>query len=136
MKKVNEYLNRLIPIADELISAEVDVYASPVAAGFPSEAYNYIEKGIDFNKLLIKSKETTFCLVAGGNSLSVDKLEEPYENAILIFSINGEFTMKRLEYRKDHIALISSNPDFPPIIVKEGEELKRWGVLRYVIKEF
>jgi len=63
-------------------------------------------------------------------------LEEPYENAILIFSINGEFTMKRLEYRKDHIALISSNPDFPPIIVKEGEELKRWGVLRYVIKEF
>ena len=147
MKKVNEYLNRLIPIADELLSAEVDVYASPVAAGFPSEAYNYIEKGIDFNKLLIKSKETTFCLVAGGNSLSgdgifvgdllvVDKLEEPYENAILIFSINGEFTMKRLEYRKDHIALISSNPDFPPIIVKEGEELKRWGVLRYVIKEF
>ena len=86
-------------------------------------------------------------MVAGGNSLSgdgifvgdllvVDKLEEPYENAILIFSINGEFTMKRLEYRKDHIALISSNPDFPPIIVKEGEELKRWGVLRYVIKEF
>lgn len=147
MKIVNTYLNRLISIADELLSAEVDLYTSPVAAGFPSEAYNYLENGVDFNKMLIKSKETTFCLYAGGNSLSgdgifegdllvVDKLEEPYENAILIFSIDGEFTMKRLEYRKDHVALVSSNPDFAPIIVGPGEELKRWGVVRYVIKKF
>ena len=147
MKIVNTYLNRLIPIADELLSAEVDLYTSPVAAGFPSEAYNYLENGVDFNKMLIKSKETTFCLYAGGNSLSgdgifegdllvVDKLEEPYENAILIFSIDGEFTMKRLEYRKDHVALVSSNPDFAPIIVGPGEELKRWGVVRYVIRRF
>ena len=147
MKIVNTYLNRLIPIADELLSAEVDLYTSPVAAGFPSEAYNYLENGVDFNKMLIKSKETTFCLYARGNSLSgdgifegdllvVDKLEEPYENAILIFSIDGEFTMKRLEYRKDHVALVSSNPDFAPIIVGPGEELKRWGVVRYVIKKF
>lgn len=147
MKTVNHHLNRLIPIADELLSAEVELYASPVSAGFPSEAYNYVEKGIDFNKLMIKSKETTFCLVAGGDSMNgdgifkgdllvVDKLEEPYDRSILIFSIDGEFTMKRLEYRKDHIALVSSNPEFDPIIIKEGEELKRWGVLRYVIKEF
>lgn len=147
MKIVNTYLNRLISIADKLLSAEVDLYTSPVAAGFPSEAYNYLENGVDFNKMLIKSKETTFCLYAGGNSLSgdgifegdllvVDKLEEPYENAILIFSIDGEFTMKRLEYRKDHVALVSSNPNFAPIIVGPGEELKRWGVVRYVIKKF
>lgn len=147
MKIVNTYLNKLIPIADELISAEVDLYTSPVAAGFPSEAFNYLENGVDFNRMLIKSKETTFCLYAGGNSLSgdgifegdllvVDKLEEPYENAILIFSIDGEFTMKRLEYRKDHVALVSSNPNFAPIIVGPGEELKRWGVVRYVIKKF
>lgn len=147
MKTKNEQLNKLIPIAEELQHIEVDLYASPVKAGFPSEAYNYIEDGIDFNKLLIKSKESTFCLHVGGNSLSgdgifegdllvVDKLEEPYESAILIFSIDGEFTMKRLEYRQDHVALLSSNPEFPPIIVNDGEELKRWGVVKYVIKKF
>lgn len=103
MRKVNTYLNRLIPIAHELVPAEVDLYTSPVAAGFPSEAFNYIEKGVDFNRMLIKSKESTFCLYAGGNSQSgdgiftgdmlvVDKLEEPYDNAILIFSISGETT--------------------------------------------
>lgn len=146
MKNVDRYLNRLIPIADELSVAEVNLYESPVSAGFPSEAYNYIERGIDFNRLLVKSKETTFCLIAGGDSMSgdgilpgdmlvVDKLEEPYDNAILIFSIDGEFTMKRLEYRDDHVALVSSNPKYSPIVVKKGEELKRWGVVRYVIKE-
>ena len=66
----------------------------------------------------------------------VDKLEDPYESAILIFSIDGEFTMKRLEYRQDHVALLSSNPDYDPIIIKDGEKLKRWGVVKYVIKKF
>ncbi|MDL2221982.1 translesion error-prone DNA polymerase V autoproteolytic subunit [Parabacteroides sp. OttesenSCG-928-N08] len=147
MKEVNRELNRLIPIAKELIDSEVSLFRSPVSAGFPSEAFNYVEKGIDFNRLLIRSKETTFCLHAGGNSMAgdgifqgdllvVDKLEEPYANAILIFSINGEFTLKRLEYRGSQVALLSSNPAFPPIVLQEGEELQRWGVLKHVIKHF
>ena len=126
---------------------KVPLFQSPVSAGFPSEAFNYVERGIDFNKHLIKRKETTFCLIAGGDSMSgdgifmgdllvVDKLEEPYENAILIFSIDGDFTMKRLKYGDKKIELISSNPLYPPIIIKEGEELKRWGVLKHVIKDF
>ena len=143
----NKELNKLTPLAEELIEMKVPLFQSPVSAGFPSEAYNYIDKGIDFNKYLIKSKETTFCLIAGGDSMNgdgifkgdlliVDKLEEPYENAILIFSIDGEFTMKRLKYGYKRVELISSNPDFSPIIIKEGEELKRWGVLKHSVRNF
>ena len=146
MEIVNHVLNRLIPLAEELTELEVP-YAGVVAAGFPSEAYNYMEEGIDFNKLLVKKKETTFCLIAGGDSqigdginvgdlLVIDKLTEPYENSIVVFSIDGEFTLKRLRYGKDCIKLISSNPDFPNITIKKGEELRRWGVLRYCIKKF
>jgi len=100
-KHVNHTLNRLIPIADELLEMEVP-YLGVVSAGFPSEAYNYMEEGIDFNKLLVKRRETTFCLVAGGDCLSgdgisdgdllvIDKLEEPYQDSILVFSIDGIF---------------------------------------------
>ena len=146
MEVVNHVLNKLIPIAGELLDAEAPFYGY-VAAGFPSEAYNYVEEGIDFNKLLIKSKESTFCLIAGGDSqkgdgifkgdlLVIDKLAEPYENSILVFSINGEFTLKRLQYGIGFIELVSSNPDFPSIILREGEELRRWGVLKYAIKKF
>jgi len=143
---INHALNKLIPIADELLELEVP-YCGTVSAGFPSEAFNYMEEGIDFNKLLIKQKETTFCLVAGGDCkigdgiskgdlLVIDKLAEPYNNSILVFSIDGEFTLKRLRYGDGYVELISSNPAFKPIIIREGEELRRWGVLRFSIKKF
>ena len=85
---INHELNKLIPIADELLKMTVP-YCSVVSAGFPGEAYNYMEKGMDFNELIIRQQETTYCLVAGGDSLSgdgiakgdllvIDKLVEPY----------------------------------------------------------
>ena len=146
MEIVNHILNRLIPLAEELTELVVP-YEGIVAAGFPSEAYNYMEEGIDFNKLLIKKKESTFCLIAGGDSqtgdginkgdlLVIDRLAEPYENSIVVFSIDGEFTLKRVRYGKGSVDLISSNPDFPNITIQEGEELRRWGVLKYCIKKF
>jgi len=146
METLNYKLNQIIPIADELLTMEIP-YSGIISAGFTSEAYNYTEEGIDFNKLLIKHKETTFCLIAGGDCLSgdginqgdllvIDKLEEPRDNSILVFSIDGEFTLKRLKYGNGFVELIPSNPKFSSIILREGEELRRWGVLKYVIKKF
>jgi len=146
VNNINYDLNKLIPVAEELSELTVP-YCGVVSAGFPSEAYNYMEKGIDFNKLLIIQQETTYCLLAGGDSqlgdgiakgdlLVIDKLAEPCENSILVFSIDGEFTLKRLKYGVDCVELIPSNPNFKPYIVKKGEELRRWGVLTHVIKKF
>jgi len=143
---INPILNRLIPIADELLELEVPQLGF-ISAGFPSEAYNYLEEGIDFNRLLVKHKESTFCLWAGGDSMKgdgifkgdllvIDKLADPYENSILVFSINGEFTLKRLKYGIGYLELISSNPEQESIVVREGEELRRWGVLKFAIKRF
>lgn len=145
-KIVNHSLNKLIPLAEELLEIEVP-YLGVVSAGFPSEAYNYMEEGIDFNKMLVKRKETTFCLIAGGECQSgdgindgdllvIDKLEEPYQNSILVFSVDGEFTLKRLKYGVGYVELTSTNPRFKTIIVREGEELRRWGVLTFSIKRF
>ena len=146
-KYINHTLNKLIPIADELLELEVP-YCGFISAGFPSEAFNYMEEGIDFNKLLVRRKETTFCMVAGGDCLLgdgisegdllvIDKLEEPYENSILVFSIDGEFTLKRLKYGIGYVELTPSNPKYETIVVREGgEELRRWGVLKFSIKKF
>jgi len=143
---INPVLNRLIPIAEELLEMDIPQLGI-VSAGFPSEAFNYWEEGIDFNKLLVKNREATFCLTAGGDSMNgdgifkgdllvIDKLAEPYDNSILVFSVNGEFTLKRLKYGIGYIELFSSNPQQQSIIVREGEELRRWGVLKFVIKKF
>lgn len=129
----------LIPLADELTKGRIP-YLGTIRTGYPAEAYNYIEKGVDFNELLVESKETTFTLRVVGDSMSndhiiegdyviVDKLKEPQHGDMLILSINGEFTMKRLEFRGDHVVLIPSNKKYKPIVVKEGEEVQRWGVV-------
>jgi len=146
MEIINHLLNKLIPVSDDLSDMEIPNFGF-ISAGFPSEAYNYMEEGIDFNKLLVKKKETTFCLIAGGDSMTgdginkgdllvIDKLAEPYDNSILVFSIDGEFVLKRLKYCNGYVELMPSNPNFSSIIVREGEELRRWGVLKYVIKKF
>ena len=143
---INNALNKLIPVSEELLQMELPFHGI-ISAGFPSEAFNYTEEGIDFNKLLVKRRETTFCLIAGGDCLSgdginqgdllvIDKLEEPHDNSILVFSIDGEFTLKRLKYGIGFVELIPSNPKFESIILREGEELRRWGVLKFVIKKF
>ena len=143
---INRELNRLIPLAEEL-SELVVPYCGVISAGFPSEAYDYIEEGIDFNRLLVNRKETTFCLISGGDCLIgdgigegdllvVDKLVEPFQNSILVFSIDGEFTLKRLTYGDGFVELKASNPRFETIKVSDGEELRRWGVLTHVIKKF
>ena len=145
-KVINRALNKLIPLAKELTELEVP-FLGEISAGFPSEAFNYIEEGIDFNRLLVRQKETTFCMTAGGDCLLgdgistgdllvIDKLAEPYDNSILVFAIDGEFTLKRLKYGVGFVELTPSNPRFETIIVREGEELRRWGVLTYVIKKF
>ena len=145
-KNINHALNKLIPLAHELTELEVP-FCGEISAGFPSEAYNYMEEGIDFNRLLVKQKETTFCMMAGGDCLLgdgissgdmlvIDKLAEPFDNSILVFDINGEFTLKRLKYGVGYVELTPSNPKYKPIIVREGEEVQRWGVLTHVIKKF
>jgi DNA polymerase V len=66
----------------------------------------------------------------------IDKLAEPFDSSILIFSRNGEFAPKRLKYGIGFVELTPSNPKFVPEIVREGEEIRRWGVLTHVIKKF
>ena len=140
---INRGLNKLIPIADELSEVEIPLIGT-VSAGFPSEAFNYVEETIDFNKLLVKHKETTFCIACGeesmagdgisqGDLLVVDKSAEPRENSIVAIFLNGDFTFKRLRYGKGYVELVSSNPKRLPIIVREGEELPYWGVLKFAI---
>ena len=143
---INQELNKLIPLAEELTELEVPYYGD-ISAQFTSEAFNYIEDGIDFNRLLVIQKATTFCMTASGNCmlsdgisdgdlLVIDKLVEPFDNSILVFAISGEFTLKRLRYGVGYVELTPSNPRFKPIIVRKGEELRRWGVLTHCIKRF
>ena len=58
MRKISN-ITRIIPL-----------FLSPVAAGFPSPATDYIEKNLDLNEHLIKHPAATFFVTVSGNSMT------------------------------------------------------------------
>jgi DNA polymerase V len=68
-----------------------------------------------------------------GDILVVDRSIEPTHGKVVIAVLDGEFTVKRL-YKKNGITkLLPANPNFPEIILKNGQELNIWGVVSYTI---
>lgn len=116
-----------------------------VSAGFPSPAADFMENGIDLNKALSENPLATFYIKVNGNSmidagindkdvLVVDRSIEPQNNKIAICFIDGEFTVKRIQVKKDCIYLMPENANYPPIKVTEENQLIIWGIVTYVIK--
>ena len=51
----------------------------------------------------------------------------------MIATVDGQFTVKRLEKKRGKIRLLPANPDFEPIEFKDEQELQIWGVVTNVI---
>jgi DNA polymerase V len=118
----------------------LNVCAWKVAAGFPSPAADHTRKRIDLNEHLIRNKEATFIFRVKGDSMSgigiyegdellVDRSIEAKHGNIVLAVLNDNYTVKRLYRRGSVVKLIAENPLYPPIVVKDGEELVIWGVV-------
>ena len=125
----------------------IPVYES-VSAGFGAYADNYI---LEYIPLFISSDEeahNTLCIKVQGNSMypkiedgdSIQVLKqdwcEPGQVAIVL--IDGEnAVVKKVEYNKSSITLLSFNPEYAPRVFKgaERDRLKILGIVRKVIKD-
>lgn len=123
-----------------------------IKAGFPSPAQDYIDNGIDLNRELIRNPSSTFYGRAKGDSMQnagisdgdlliIDKSIEPYEGAIAVCYIDGEFTLKRIKFKKEgeklkEIILMPENRDYSPIIVTPENDFIIWGIVIHCIKSF
>ncbi len=119
---------------------------SPVHAGFPSPADDFIENRLDLNKALIKNPSSTFYArvkgesmvgdgVSDGDLLVIDKSLSPYSNCLAVCFLDGEFTLKRVKIDGDSLLLIPSNEKFKPIRVNKENEFMIWGIVAYIIKK-
>ena len=113
-----------------------------VPAGFPSPAADHTRKRIDLNEHLIRNKEATFIFrvkgdsmtgagIYEGDSLLVDRSIDAKHGHIVLAVLNNEFTVKRLHRRGGTVKLIPENNLYPPMIVKNEDELVIWGVVTY-----
>jgi DNA polymerase V len=122
------------------------LYATPIPAGFPSPADDYVERMLDLNEYFIHSPASTFFLRAIGDSMDlagilegsiiqVDRSLTPHHRDIVIAAIDGEFTVKRYVVRGDGLVALSpesSNKDHKPIICYKDTDVTIFGVVNAI----
>ena len=119
-------------------------FLDSVSAGFPSPATDYLENKLDLNEYLVKHPAATFIVKASGPSmieagissgdlLIVDRSVTPKNDNIVIASVLGDLTVKKLRKKGSLLFLVSANDEYPSIEVKEEMECFIWGVVTYVI---
>lgn len=122
------------------------LYLSPVEAGFPSPAEDYLDKRLNLHTHLVKHESATFFLRAHGLSminagindgdlLIVDRAIAAEHNKVVIAALDGELTVKRLVRRGERVFLVPENPDYPEIDITEREYVHIWGVVTYVVHQ-
>ena len=124
----------------------IPMFFDNISAGFPSPATDYMENKLDLNEHLIKHPAATFIVRASGFSmieagihsgdlLIIDRSITPQNNNIVIASIFGDLTVKKLKKKKNALFLVSANDHYPSIEVKEEMECFIWGVVTFIIHD-
>ena len=120
------------------------LFLSPVRAGFPSPADDYIEQRLDLNELVVQHPAATFYVRVRGDSmlgagihpgdiLVVDRALQPVYGSVVVAVLDGEMTVKRLERRRSGPVLHAENPAYPDIAIPEDGSFEIWGVVSYVL---
>ncbi|OAI14873.1 peptidase S24 [Methylomonas lenta] len=123
---------------------DLPLFGSKIPAGFPSPADDHLEATIDLNLQYIRHPAATFFVrvqghsminagIHNGDMLVVDRSLEAISGSIVIAVVNGELTVKRLIRNDSGIWLMPENPDFQPLLIRDGMELHIWGVVAHVI---
>lgn len=120
------------------------LYLSPVQAGWPSPAEDYVDEQINLHEIAVRNPAATFFVRASGDSmlgvgihdgdlLVVDRSLEAAHNRIVIAALDGELLVKRLVRRGGKTYLAPANPEYPEIDITNREYVHIWGVVSYVL---
>ena len=74
--------------------------------------------------------------IGDGDILLVNRAKQPRHGNIVIAEVDNDFTVKYLHQRAGRIKLCASDPTFPDILMKDGQQLTVVGVVTAVIKQF
>jgi DNA polymerase V len=131
---------------DNLSKIRIPYFLHTVRVGWPSPADDYIERPIDLNEYLIKNIAATYFVRVSGDSminahigdgaiLIVDRSIEMKHRKIIIASIDGSFTCKRLLLRPTK-CLISENPKYSPIVIEKEADFTYAGTVIAAINTY
>ncbi|MFD2720528.1 LexA family protein [Hymenobacter monticola] len=123
---------------------ELPLFGCPVPAGFPSPADDHLEGPFDLNRLLFRHPASTFLARVSGDSMieagihpgdlvAVDRALRAGHGSIVVAVVEGEHTIKRLQFRAGQPWLVAENARYAPLPVGPDAGLVVWGVVTHVI---
>ena len=117
-----------------------------VQAGFPSPAEHYIERELDLNDYFSPNRDAVYYVRVTGESMTgacifpgdilcVDRSLDFFDGAIIVASVDGEFTVKYLRKDGGRFYLEAANPRFQPICFSPAQDIRFWGVVTGVVRK-
>lgn len=137
------------PAASFAPAAPRPFFLARVRAGFPSPADDDLDTELSLDDLVrgptpqatyfvrVEGHSMTDAHICDGDVLVVDRAREPADNDIVIATLDGEMTVKRLRVRRAHgetlVSLVPAHAGYAPIPVRDGQDLTVWGVVTHVV---
>ncbi len=123
---------------------ELPFFEGTVQAGTLTSMSDMPTSSIHLWNYMVSNPKETFVTRAKGESmvnagifdgdlLVVDQVKKAKANDIVIASVDGAFTVKRLVMKQTDAWLYPENPQFEPIKVGKEEDLILWGVVTHTI---
>ncbi len=125
---------------------QIPLFMHAVAAGDPCGATSDIEKYITVPKEITRHPESTWAVRANGDSmigagietgdiLIADNKAPVKHRCIVIASINGAQTVKRILIQKGAVILSPENSNYDSLVLKETDDVKILGTILYIIRQ-
>jgi DNA polymerase V len=116
-------------------------------AGFPSPAADFEVDRLDLAQMLqldepfcfmtrVSGRSMTGAGIEPGDLIVVNRSLSPKHDDIIVAVLDNEVTLKTLYQKHGVTKLVPANPEFPEIVLKEGQTLEVWGVLTACVKLF
>lgn len=115
-----------------------------VAAGAPIE-YHIHQEFVEVPSSFLKIDAEHFCLVVEGDSMIqagilsgdyavIRKATDAPDGTIIVASVNGEATLKKLVRKRGRVELHAANPKYAPLVVASSADFRIEGVLTGVLR--
>lgn len=125
------------------VPTELPLFATKVAAGFPSPADDYVEKRLDVSEFLIDHAASTFFVTIKGDSMIdagllpgdkvvVDRSKTPGIGDIVLAVVDREFTIKIYDYganKMPRLVPANSSGTYKPIYIRPDMQFEIFGVV-------
>lgn len=144
---MKEKVTILAKSEQELSSISAPLFSNRPQAGFPVSTDATVEESLDLNHLIVKNPAATFFVrvegdsmkdsgISSGDILAVDRSREPKHGSIVIASVFGELTIKRLALRGGSVFLVPENDEYEEVEITEEMESSIWGVVTHAVTSF